>query len=128
MFKSSESIKLKNVHGLPESEVEVEVLLAENLPDAIQDAGGEDALVEVYNDAKQNRAKTNGRNTYRNAPAGTVLDELITRVKSAVANFSFQGSRDLGVKKKAEKFDHLKSMLERGEELSREQLLQLLSR
>jgi hypothetical protein len=103
-------------------------MVAESLEEAIQDAGGEKELVDHYNDHKRNRALTAGRNQYRNAPAGTVVSELIEKVKATVKNFSLSASeRGIGVKKKAEKMDTLKAALEAGKEFTREELLAMLA-
>lgn len=97
--------------------IEVEVSVPENLQEAVNDCGGEDKLVDALTDAKINRALTNGRNLIRNAKAGTVIKDLITKAKNAVKEFSFATAGDrVGVKQRAENasnaMDYLKGMSE----------------
>jgi len=131
MLLVKDTIKGKNVAAegeIPEQEIEVEILQCENLEECIQDAGSENNLRDAYNDHKRNRALTAGRNQYRNAPKGTIVSELIEKVKNTVKNFSLSESeRGMGVKKKAEKVDMLKAALEAGKEFSREELLAMLA-
>jgi len=128
MLKLTDKINVKHATGeLPEQEIEVEYNVVESLQEAVKDAGGEPQLVDAYNDARRGRALQNGRNTYRNAAKGSVLAEVIEKVKAAVLDFSFANSqRGMGQKAKAEKVDKILEMLERGEAPTPEQLLQML--
>lgn len=111
----------KNDDGDDVFYVVVEVKVPETVAEAINDAGGEEKLLDAIVDAKVNRALTNGRNLIRNAKAGTVIKDLISKAKDAVAKFSFATAGDrVGVKQRAENasnaMDYLKSLS--GDELA----------
>lgn len=93
----------------------VEVATAESLEEATNDAGGEEKLLDAYNDNKVNRALTNGRNLIRNAKEGTKIADLVSKAIKAVKEFSFATAGDrIGVKTKAENatsvMDYLKNL------------------
>lgn len=95
--------------------IKVEIVTAESLEEAVNDAGGDAKLVEAYNDNKVNRALTNGRNLIRNAKKGSAVAELVGKAISAVKLFSFATAGDrIGVKQRAENatsaLDFLKSL------------------
>lgn len=95
--------------------IAVEIVTAETLDEAVNDAGGDVKLVEAYNDNKVNRALTNGRNLIRNAKKGSKIDDIVSKAISAVKLFSFATAGDrVGVKQRAENassaLDYLKSL------------------
>lgn len=101
--------------------IKVEIVTAQTLDEAVNDAGGEVKLVEAYNDNKINRALTNGRNLIRNAKKGSAVAELVGKAISAVKLFSFATAGDrIGVKQRAE---NATSALEYLKSLTPEQLL-----
>lgn len=110
----------KSVNGVEIDEkgnvsIKVEIVTAETLEEAVNDAGGEVKLVEAYNDNKINRALTNGRNLIRNAKKGSVVADLVSKAISAVKLFSFATAGDrIGVKQRAENatsaIEYLKSL------------------
>lgn len=130
MLTVTRSIPWKNVNDVPAPgtdvegveiddegnvSVTVEVVTAETLQEMVNDAGGEDKAVDAYNDAKVNRALTNGRNFIRNAKKGSVVADLVSKARQAVKNFSFATAGDrIGVKQRAENatsaIDYLKNL------------------
>jgi hypothetical protein len=115
-------------HG--EISLEVEVPQIESMEEFVSLCGGNDGAIEFVNNAIETASKNGGRAALRNAADDANLDELKTRVLGIVKDYTPQtgGDKAPSKAKKAAAFDDVKALVESGQEFTKEQLLELLSK
>lgn len=105
-----------------------EVPQVESLEEAIEYAGGEEKLVEQYNDSIAAGAKNGATAIIRNAGEKSVLDEVIKKAIDYARTFNPATSARVGKAKILEGVETLKELNQKGdlENMSQEELLALL--
>lgn len=121
-------INTKN-HGkqeLPKGTLEVPQV--ESLSEAIDFAGGEDKLVEQYNEGLSAGSKNGATAIIRNAGEGSVWEEILKKAQDYARGFDPKVSSRVGKAKILEGVETLKSLNESGEleGKTQEELLELL--
>lgn len=121
-------IKTKNHDTVTLPPNTFEVPQVENLPEAVQFAGSEEALVSQYNDAIRSTAKNGATAVIRNAAEGSVLAEIIAKAVAYAKNFSFSADRKVSKARTLEGVETLRGLAEKGEleKYSQADLLALL--
>lgn len=105
-----------------------EVPQFESIAEYIQAVKGEQNGLNWINSQYATAAKNVGRALLRTAEDTAKTEELFPKVLAAVKNYVPDASGDgVSVKSKAEQRDMLKARLESGEQLTREQLLEMLA-
>lgn len=122
-------VKTKN-HGtveLPENTFEIPQV--ENLAEAVQFAGGEDALVSQYNDAIKGTAKNGATAVIRNASEGSVIADVIAKAVDYARKFTFSADRKVSKARTLEGVETLRGLAEKGQldSMSQSDLLALLN-
>lgn len=110
---------------LGEISITVEVPQVESVEEAVKFCGGDDGFLEYFNNAIETSAKNGGRAALRNLPENANLDEARPKIQSIVKEYapSSSGERKVSAKKT---LDSVRSLVESGQEFTREQLLELL--
>ena len=118
-----------NHKKLGELKVEnVEVPQFDSIAEYVQAVKGEQNGLNWINSQFATAAKNVGRAMLRTAEDTANLSELFPKVAEAVKSYIPDASGDgVSVKSKAEQRDALKARLESGEQLTREQLLEMLA-
>jgi hypothetical protein len=105
-----------------------EVPQVESLTEAIEYAGGEEKLVEQYNEGLASGAKNGATAIIRNAGEKSVWDEIIKKAQDYARTFNPATSARVGKAKILEGVDTLRNLNESGDlaNKSQEELLELL--
>lgn len=127
--KSDKPITTKHAK-LGDLSIDVEVPQMESVEELIQFCGGNDGLLEFCNSQIETNAKNGGRAALRNLPENANMDEARPKIMGIVKDYTPQSSGDKApsAKKKAAAFDDIATLVNSGQEFTKEQLLELLSK
>ena len=105
-----------------------EVPQVESVDEAVQFCGGPDGFLSFFNGAVETNAKNGGRAALRTAPEGSVIEDLIAKVRDLVRKYTPEAGAERGPSKaaKAKAFDSLAEAIRSGKQLSREELEAML--
>lgn len=122
---------IKTTHAkLGELSVDVEVPQMDSVEEFIQFCGGNDGALEFVNSQIETNAKNGGRAALRNLPENANMDEARPKIQGIVKDYTPQssGDRQPSTKKKAAVLDDIASLVNSGQEFTKEQLLELLAK
>lgn len=125
--KSDKPVTTKHAK-LGDISVDVEVPQVESVDEAVQYCGGNDGFLEFMNSCIETNAKNGGRAALRNLPENANMDEARPKVQQIVKEYApaTGGDRAPSKAKKAAAFDNIASLVQSGQEFTKEQLLELL--
>lgn len=127
-IKADKPISTKH-EKLGEISVEVEVPQVENYDEFVQLAGSADNALAWLNNNLETAAKNGGRAALRNLADDANLEEAVPRIQALVKEYKPQQgtSQTTIVRKKAATLDSIAALVESGEELTKEKLLEMLA-
>lgn len=117
----------KEVEITHDLKAQLEIGQFDTIEEAIAEAGGPEKFLDWVNSKKESDAKIPARNVGPSASQSATDDELVEKMKEVAKNHTIGISRGTSVKAKAEAFDEIANLVKSNENVSREQLMELLA-